>query len=121
MVEKEVGFEFIQVGDFQPPAGNAPQQRAQHRFVKTRWRRKDDVPEIDLSIGQSDTKNAGTGGIILIILHNSRQSLFVHPDSPDFDRLADVKIPIYYDCRAVVTDINGVAFAGEILAAFRGS
>src|ERR1051325_8751568 len=104
MVEKEVGFEFVQVGNFQPPASNAAQQGAQHRFIKTCWLGKNDVPEIDLSIDQCDAKHASTGGVVPIIFHNSRKGLFIDADTSDFDGLADVQIPIHYDCRAVVTD-----------------
>lgn len=121
VIKKELRFEFVQVRNFEPPASNAPQQGAQHGFSKTRWRGKDDVPEIDFCIGQYDAKHARPGGIILIIFHNSRQSLFVDADTPDFDGLADVKVAIHDDGCAVVADVNGVAFTREILAAFRGS
>ena len=121
VVEKEIGFEFVQIRNFKPPARNAPQQGAQHRFVKTRRRGKDNVPEIDPRICQGDAEHAGAGGIVLIIFHNSRQGLLVDPNTPDFDGLADVEIPIDDDCCAIVTDINGVAFAREIFTAFRGS
>ena len=32
VIEKEIGFEFIEIRDFEPPAGNAAKQGAQNGF-----------------------------------------------------------------------------------------
>lgn len=33
VIEKEIGFEVVEVGDFEPPAGNTAKQDAQHGFI----------------------------------------------------------------------------------------
>jgi hypothetical protein len=46
--------------------------------------------------------------------------LFVNSNTPDFDGLANAQIPIHHDRRAVMTNVNRLAFAQEVFAAFGG-
>jgi len=42
VMEKEIGFEFIEVGDFKARASHAPKQGPQHGFILIRlfWERR---------------------------------------------------------------------------------
>lgn len=121
VIEKEIGFEFVEVGDFETPAGNAAKQGAQDGIIQVRRRGKDNVPEIDLAILQGDAEYARVGAVILVIADHSRQGLFVDSNAPDFNGLANTQVPIQQDRRAVMTHVNGLAFAQEIFIPFRHS
>ncbi len=121
VIEKEIGFEFIEVGDFEAPAGNAAKQGAQDGFFQFRRRGKDNVPEIDLAILQGDAEYARVGAVLPVIADYSGHSLFVDSNTPDFDGLTDAELPVDHDCGAVVTDVNGLTFAQKnFTAVYRG-
>lgn len=121
MIQKEIGFEFIEVGNLEPPTGNASKQSPQHDFIKVRRSGKDDVPEIDLAILQRDSKYAGIRGVILVIADDSRHRLFVDSNPPDFNSLANTQVAIHNDRGALVTDVNRLPLAGKSFTAFRRS
>ena len=64
--------------NFEPPASNAPQQRAQHGFFLPCGRREDNVPQIDLTVAQGDAKHAAGGARILVASHNAREPFLVN-------------------------------------------
>ena len=82
MIEKKIAFEFIQVGNFEPPAGNAPEWRANGMF-NARGRREDDVPQIGLLVVQCDAKHAAGAVVIRYasasLLAPTRRILMVWP------------------------------------------
>ncbi len=120
VIEKKIRFEFIQVGNFEPPAGHAPQQRAHHGIFKPRGRREDNVPQIDLIVVQCDAKHAAGGAVILVTSHNARERFLVGSDAPDFDGLADTDVAVDHDGCAVLTDVNGLTFPQEFFPTFQG-
>jgi hypothetical protein len=120
VIEKEIGFEFIEISDFEAPASNAAKQSAQDRFIQVRGRGKDDVPEIGLAIFQRDAEDARVRALIFVIADYLRHSFLVDSNAPDFDGLANTQFPIDHERRAMVTDVNGLAFAQEVFTAFRG-
>jgi len=120
VIEKEIGFEFIEIRDFEPPASNTVKQGAQHGFVKVRRRGEDDVPEIDLVFCQDDAEHPGVRVVIPVIADHPRHGLFVDSNPPDFNGLADIQIAVHQDRGAVMTDVNRLTLAEEIFTAFRG-
>lgn len=109
VMEKKVGFEFIEVGKFEPPAGNAPDQ---HGMFHARGRREDDVPQIGLLVARCDAKHAAGAVVIQVRSHTASQRFLVGFDA-DFDGLADRS--------AVLTHVNGLTFPQEFFPRFRGA
>ena len=107
--------------NFEPPASNAPQQRAQHGFFLPCGRREDNVPQIDLTVAQGDAKHAAGGARILVASHNAREPFLVGSDAPDFDGLADAEVPVYQHRGAGMTHLNGLAFPQEFFPTFGGA
>ena len=89
VIQKKIGFEFIEVGDFKAPAGNASKQCTQHGIIKVRGRGKDNVPEINVILCQRDSEHAGIRGVILVIADDSCHRFFVDTNAPDLNGLAN--------------------------------
>ena len=45
VTEEELGFEFVEIGHFKPPAGDATEQGTQNGFLRFRGCGKDDITE----------------------------------------------------------------------------
>lgn len=120
MIEKKAGFEFIQVGNLEPSASDAPQQGAQHGIFEPRGRREDNVPQIAFLVAQGHAKHAAGRAVILVTSHDARERLLAGPDAPDFDGLADAEVPVHHDRCTVLTDVRGLPFPQELFPALHG-